>query len=59
MVSLQVGASAVGSAAVPAAIGLAIGVFSARAVAPELLALGLAMYPLYRLLTRAAGAGHG
>ena len=59
MVSLQVGASAVGSAAVPAAIGLAIGVFSARAVAPELLALGLAMYPLYRLLTRTAGAGHG
>ena len=58
MVSLQVGASAAGSAAVPAAIGLAIGACSASALAPQLLVLGLAMYALYRLLTRAAGAGH-
>jgi fucose permease len=50
MVSLQVAASAVGSAAVPAGIGLAIGAFTARALAPQLLALSVAMYALYRLL---------
>jgi uncharacterized membrane protein HdeD (DUF308 family) len=53
MVSLQVAASAIGSAALPAGIGLAIGAFTAKALAPQLLALGLAMYALYRLLTRA------
>jgi fucose permease len=50
MVSLQVAASAVGSAAVPAVIGLAIGAFTANALAPQLLALSVAMYALYRLL---------
>jgi fucose permease len=52
MVSLQVGASAIGSAALPAGIGLAIGAFTAKAIAPQLLALGLAMCALYPLLTR-------
>jgi fucose permease len=52
MVSLQVGASAVGSAALPAGIGLAIGALTAKALAPQLLALGLAMCALYGLLTR-------
>ncbi|HEY5395956.1 MAG TPA: MFS transporter [Trebonia sp.] len=47
MVSLQVGASAIGSAALPAGIGLVIGAFTAKALAPQLLALGLAMYTLY------------
>jgi hypothetical protein len=50
MVSLQVGASAAGSAALPAGIGLAIGAFSASALAPLMLALAAAMFVLYRLL---------
>jgi len=53
MVSLQVAASAVGSAALPAGIGLAIGAFTATALGPWLLVPGLTMYALYRLLTRA------
>jgi fucose permease len=56
MVSLQVAASAVGSAALPAGIGLAIGAFTATALGPCLLLPGLTMYALYRLLTRAPGA---
>jgi fucose permease len=59
MVSLQVGASAIGSAALPAGIGLAIGAFTAKALAPQLLVLGLAMCALYRLLTRAPGGDRG
>ena len=55
MVSLQVAASAVGSAALPAGIGLAIGAFTATALGPWLLLPSLTMYALYRLLTRAAG----
>jgi hypothetical protein len=43
MVSLQVAASAVGSAALPAGLGLAIGAINARILAPTLLVLGLAM----------------
>ena len=54
-VSLQVAASAIGSAALPAGIGLAIGAFTAKALAPPLLLLSLTMYALYRLLTRAPG----
>jgi fucose permease len=53
MVSLQVAASAVGSAALPAGIGLAIGAFTAEALGPWLLLPSLTMYALYRLLTRA------
>jgi fucose permease len=49
-VSLQVAASAIGSAALPAGIGLAIGAFTAKALAPQLLMLSLTMYVLYRLL---------
>jgi fucose permease len=55
MVSLQVAASAVGSAALPAGIGLAIGAFTATALGPWLLLPSLMMCGLYRLLTRAPG----
>jgi fucose permease len=55
MVSLQTGASAIGSAALPAGIGLSIGAFTAGALAPQLLVLSLTMYVLFRLLTRARG----
>lgn len=47
MVSLQVAASAIGSAALPAGLGLAIGAVNARILAPSLLVLGLAMGSLY------------
>ena len=52
-VSLQTGASAIGSAALPAVIGLSIGAFTAGALAPQLLVLSLTMYILFRLLSRA------
>jgi fucose permease len=52
MVSLQVAASAIGSAALPAGLGLAIGAVNARILAPSLLVLGLAMCGLYALLSR-------
>ena len=58
-VSLQVAASAVGSAALPACIGLVIGALNARVLAPSLLVLGLAMCGVYRLMShlgRAAAA---
>jgi fucose permease len=51
-VSLQVAASAVGSAVLPAGIGLAIGAFNAKVLAPSLLVLGLAMCALYSALAR-------
>lgn len=47
-VALQVAASAVGSAALPSIVGLAIGAVSARALGPSLLVLGLAMWVVYR-----------
>ncbi len=50
-VGLQVAASAVGSAALPSIVGLAIGAVSARALGPCLLILGLAMCVVYRRLT--------
>jgi fucose permease len=53
-VSLQVAASAIGSAALPAGLGLAIGAFNAKALAPLLLALGLAMCGTYGLMSRLA-----
>ncbi len=56
-VSLQVAASAVGGAALPAGMGLAIGAFSARVLAPSLLVLGLAMCGVYALLSRLPRAG--
>jgi fucose permease len=52
MVSLQVASSAVGSAAIPAALGLAIGAVDARVLAPVLLILGLAMGGLYLAAAR-------
>ena len=52
MVSLQVAASAAGSAALPAGLGLAIGAVDARILAPSLLVLGLAMSILYVCLSR-------
>lgn len=51
-VGLQVAASAVGSAALPSLVGLAIGAVSARALGPALLAGGLAMCAVYRLALR-------
>jgi fucose permease len=51
-VSLQVAASAIGSAALPAVIGVAIGALHATILAPVLLVLGLAMGVLLRLLSR-------
>jgi hypothetical protein len=52
MVSLQVAASAVGGAALPAGLGLAIGTAGPRVLAPSLLALGLAMGGLYAFIRR-------
>ena len=49
LVGPQVAASAVGGAAVPAGLWLAIGTAGARILAPALLALGLAMGGLYAL----------
>jgi fucose permease len=54
-VSLQTGASSIGSAALPAGIGLSIGASTAGARAPQLLVLSLTMYVLFRLLSRAGG----
>ena len=52
VVGLQVAASAVGSAALPSGIGLAVGAVSARALGPALLVLGLAMCAVYWLALR-------
>ena len=49
---LQVAASAVGSAVLPAGIGLVIGAFDAKVLAPSLLTLGLAMCGVYVLMAR-------
>jgi fucose permease len=49
-VGLQVAASATGSAALPAGIGLLIGAIDAQALAPALLVLSLAICVVYRLL---------
>jgi fucose permease len=54
-VSLQVAASAIGGTALPAGLGLAIGAFDAKALAPLLLVLGLAMCGVYALMSRLAG----
>jgi fucose permease len=50
MVSLQVAASAVGGAALPAGLGLLLGAAGPRLLAPALLALGLAMGGLYTFI---------
>ena len=55
MVSLQVAASAIGSAALPVGLGLAIGAVNARILAPTLLVLGLAMGALYEFGLRRPG----
>jgi fucose permease len=51
-VSLQVAASAVGGALLPAGIGIAISAAGAGVLAPSLLILGLVMYGTYWLLRR-------
>jgi fucose permease len=56
-VSLQVAASAIGSAVLPAGIGLAIGAFNAKVLAPSLFVLGLSMCGVYALLL-SASLGH-
>jgi fucose permease len=53
VVSLQVAASAAGSAAVPAGLGLAIGASTAAALGPWLLLPSVTMLVVYRLLPRA------
>ena len=53
--SLQVAASAIGSAALPAGLGLAIGAANAGILAPALLVLGLAMGGLYTFGLRWSG----
>lgn len=53
-VSLQVAASAIGGAALPAGIGLAIAAFTAKALAAPLLLLSLTMCALYGPLSRSA-----
>jgi fucose permease len=53
MVSLQVAASAVGGAALPAGLGLLIGAVGPLILAPALLASGLAMAGLYAVIRRA------
>ncbi len=50
-VGLQVAASAAGSAALPGGVGLAVGSLGAGILAPLLLALGLAMFGMYRLVS--------
>jgi fucose permease len=50
MVSLQVAASAVGGAAIPAGLGLLVGAAGPRLLAPALLAFGLAMAGLYAFI---------
>jgi fucose permease len=50
MVSLQVAASAVGGAAIPAGLGLLLGAAGPRLLAPALLVLGLAMAGLYAFI---------
>ncbi len=54
-VGLQVAASAVGSAALPSLVGLAIDAVGARALGPALVILGLAMCAVHRLALRPAG----
>ena len=54
-VSRQVAASAIGGTALPAGIGLAIGAFNPRVLAPLLLILGLAMCGVYGLLSHLTG----
>lgn len=54
-VSFQVAASAIGAAALPAGIGVAIGASSATTLAPLLLVLALAMCGTYVLMSRLAG----
>ena len=54
MVSLQVAASAVGGAAIPAGLGLLLGAAGPRLLAPSLLALGLAMGGLYAFIRPAS-----
>ena len=56
-VSLQVAASAIGGAALPAGMGLVIEVFDARALAPSLLVLGLTMCAVYGLMSHLSRAG--
>ena len=50
MVSLQVAASAVGGAALPAGLGLLLGAAGPWLLAPSLLALGVAMGGLYAFI---------
>ena len=54
-VSFQVAASTIGGAALPAGMGLAIGAWSAKVLAPSLLVLGLAMCGVYSVMSGLVG----
>jgi fucose permease len=54
-VSIQVAASTIGGAALPAGMGLAIGAINAKVLAPSLLVLGLAMCGVYWLMSALSG----
>jgi fucose permease len=53
-VASQVAASTIGSAALPAGIGVVIGATNATALAPFLLALGIGMCGVYAVMTHLA-----
>jgi len=53
-IGLQVAASAIGGAVLPAGVGLVIGAFGAQAVGPSLLVLGLAACSVYWLALHTA-----
>ncbi len=55
--SLQVAASAIGAAALPAGMGLVIEVFDAKVLAPSLFVFGLAMCGVYGLLSHLGRVG--
>jgi fucose permease len=57
VVTVQVAASAIGAAALPAGIGVAIGIISAKALAPALFVLAVAMGGAYAYIS--ALARHG
>lgn len=54
-VSFQVAASTIGGAALPAGMGLAIGAWNAKVLAPSLLVLGLAMCGVYSVMSSLVG----
>jgi len=54
-VSFQVAAATIGGAALPAGMGLAIGAWNAKVLAPSLLVLGLAMCGVFWVMSSLVG----